>query len=144
MSKFIVQTEFYSTKMCKENKDTLYVFGDNLIGIGSGGQAIIRNEPNSFGVATKIFPVNGYHAFLRDNSGTTSNKYMYKFYNRVFKELEDEAKNYKQVVFPSAGLGTGLSRMEEFAPELLAYIDLKVSVLIGKDYDKYRNNLHLA
>jgi len=143
MTNFIVQEEYYSVEQCRANRDTLYIFGDNLIRIGSGGQAIIRSERNVFGLPTKIFPLNSPQSYLHDYD-QESYLYVTKFYCNVFMKLDKLSTGYKKVVFPAAGLGTGLSRMPEHAPKLLKYIDFRVSILIGEDYAKYRNNLHLA
>lgn len=43
----------YTLNLVKGNRDVYFVFGDNLIGEGKGGQAIIREEPNTIGVPTK-------------------------------------------------------------------------------------------
>lgn len=44
----------------------LFVFGDNTLGFGMGGQAIIRNEPNAFGVPTKRKPSMTDDAFFSE------------------------------------------------------------------------------
>ena len=39
----------FSVEDCNNNPDKIYVFGDNLIHKGKGGQAIIRDCCNAFG-----------------------------------------------------------------------------------------------
>lgn len=47
---------WYSPALCRQSPETVFVFGDNLNGFGKGGQAIIRDEPNAFGIPTKRKP----------------------------------------------------------------------------------------
>ena len=58
--------ELYSVKDCLDNPHKLYIFGDNLIGVGKGGQAIIRDCPNTFGIPTKRLPHRENNAFFSD------------------------------------------------------------------------------
>ena len=51
----------------KSNKNKLYIFGDNNARVGKGGQAIIRDLPNTLGIRTKKGPSNKPVAFLSDN-----------------------------------------------------------------------------
>lgn len=44
------------------------MFGDNLLGFGKGGQAIIRDEPNAFGVPTKRKPAMTVGSFFREGN----------------------------------------------------------------------------
>ena len=45
---------WYSVKRCQQNPDSLFVFGDNQKDRrGFGGQAVIRNQINAVGIATK-------------------------------------------------------------------------------------------
>jgi hypothetical protein len=99
MTNFIVQEEYYSVKQCRANRDTLYIFGDNLIGIGSDGQAIIRSKRNVFGLPTKIFPLDSPQAYLRDYD-QKSYLYMTKFYCNVFMKLDELSTNYKKSNIP--------------------------------------------
>ena len=46
----------YSIEDCKANPHKFYIFGDNLIHQGCGGQAIIRYCDNAFGIPTKRLP----------------------------------------------------------------------------------------
>lgn len=42
----------YSVDLCRQYPTLLFVFGDNGDRRGNGGQAVIRGEPNTLGVAT--------------------------------------------------------------------------------------------
>ena len=47
---------WYSPELCSQHPTKVFVFGDNLTRTGKGGQAVIRDEPNAIGVATKRRP----------------------------------------------------------------------------------------
>lgn len=98
------------------NPDVMYVFGDNMIRAGLGGQAkAMRGEPNAVGVPTKQSPCE----FLSDAD-----------FERVKPVLDKEFKTIKQhlkiggvVVLPIDGIGTGLARLDVVAPKIMAYIN---------------------
>ena len=46
----------YTNALLKKNRNKLFVFGDNCLRKGKAGQAIIRDQPNSAGIATKVLP----------------------------------------------------------------------------------------
>jgi len=101
-----------SIKECKKNPDKIYVFGDNLIGKGKAGQAIIRDCPNTFGIPTKRYPSMKQGSFLKDSKEDK---------DIVFKKLyilRDLAFNGKTIVFPKSGLGMGLANMGLHCPFL--------------------------
>lgn len=111
----IVQKEWFTVLNCESNSNAIYVFGDNLMRDGKGGQAIIRDCKNSFGVATKRFPLNSEEAYMNES---------YK--DAVTEDLVKLHKLYmsgKTIIFPADGLGTGLAKLDQHAPELLQYIN---------------------
>lgn len=94
---------------CREHPNKLFIFGDNLKSFGKSGQAIIRDEPNAFGVPTKIYPSWDDCAFFSDipeqiEAVKTSLRKLYKL-----------AKD-KVIVFPEDGIGTGRAKMKERSP----------------------------
>lgn len=48
-----IYPSFWTVAIVRQYPNALFVFGDNDCGKGTGGQAIIRNEPNSIGLPTK-------------------------------------------------------------------------------------------
>ncbi|WP_037500648.1 hypothetical protein [Sphingomonas jaspsi] len=58
----------YSADLCRGNPLHVFLFGDNLMRRGFGGQAIIRCEPNAFGVPTKREPDNRLESFFEDGN----------------------------------------------------------------------------
>jgi hypothetical protein len=105
----------YCVKDCTDNPDKLFIFGDNLAGTGTGGQAIIRYQNNAFGIPTKRFPTMHEGAFFHDKDCER---------NHVLNALRDLYTQGKMrtLVFPADGLGTGLAKMKEKSP--LIYRDM--------------------
>lgn len=101
-----------------------FVFGDNFAGIGRGGQAAeCRGEPNAIGIATKRMPSRAPGAFLTDTDVDE-----WRTHNGpAFASIEVALEAGRTVVFPSAGIGTGLAELEQRAPaiweELKEWVD---------------------
>jgi len=57
---------YWTVKDVKNHKDYLFIFGDNDIKRGRGGQAIIRDEPNALGIPTKKYPTRKENAYYTD------------------------------------------------------------------------------
>ena len=62
----IIFDGFWTVSDVKMAPDYLFIFGDNDIQKGKGGQAIIRDEPNTFGIPTKKQPNNNLNSFYYD------------------------------------------------------------------------------
>ena len=111
---------FYTPELLRANPGFLFVFGDNLQRMGKGGQAIIRDEPNAFGLATKRAPNNDELSFFDDIQSTT----LHWFKQAI--ELVREMATRNMVVIPFTTrieLGTGLSQLPERAPNLYAMLE---------------------
>jgi hypothetical protein len=119
----------YSIADVKANPNKIYVFGDNMIRRGTGGQAQIRNNPNAMGITTKIFPTNDDNAFMSD-SDFASNK------SFIDKDIAKIKADGRTVVLPKDGLGTGLAKLKEKAPKTYAYLKQKLLEEFGFDNDK--------
>lgn len=103
--------EFYTKELLKANLDKVFVYGDNMKAFGKGGQAIIRDEPNAFGIPTKRLPSMNENAFFSDKE------------DERLAVLSSLRKLYvigqsKVIVFPHCGIGTGLALMREKSPKL--------------------------
>lgn len=99
------------------NPEVLYVFGDNEIRKGYGGQAAeCRDEPNAVGIRTKRFPFSTLDdAYWSDNE-----------YDRNCRMIDEDMQSIFAydgvVVYPADGVGTGLSELDTRAPRTLAYL----------------------
>lgn len=110
MGKVILFTGWYTRELCQEHRDKFFVFGDNTKRFGMGGQAIIRNQPNSIGIATKVLPAMSEESFFSDSIPSD----MVVVLNDIEKvwELLDQGKT---VVIPVNEIGKptlGLERAE--------------------------------
>lgn len=114
MTKILIQKEYFTVNECIKNPKSLYIFGDNAVNYGKGGQAIIRDCPNAFGIPTKMFPTMTIEAFFMDTPES------FKYVLTKVEELNDifKSNKYDYIVFPIDGLGTGLARMPYYAPKL--------------------------
>ena len=107
--------EIYTVKLLRDNPNTIFVFDDNLQREGKEGQAVVRDEPNSFGIATKVRPNNQFGSFFRD----TNESHAVAIVNdlHALMKLRDIGKT---IMFPSAGLGSEIAQMWKYAPKLLS------------------------
>tara|TARA_R100001594_G_scaffold1317_3_gene5549 strand:- start:5283 stop:16076 length:10794 start_codon:yes stop_codon:yes gene_type:complete len=112
-----------SKELLQANPDKIYVFGDNWARTGKGGQAIIRDEPNAFGIATKKSP----RKFLTDDEFEANKQ-------AIDKDIEKILAEGKTIVLPEAGIGTGRAGpkdpitgqwtgLENQAPRTAAYLE---------------------
>jgi hypothetical protein len=119
-------TEAYTPKLLRSNPDKIFVFGDNMKGFGKGGQAIIRDESNAFGVPTKRYPSKDNWAYFSDKE------------DERLAVLSSLRKLYvigqsKVIVFPSGGIGTGLARMGEKSPKIFEEMNGVLKDFFGFD-----------
>jgi len=105
--------KWFSVDECAENPGKLYIFGDNVIGKGKKGQAVIRDCKNSFGIPTKRAPSMAPKSFMEDGALRDS-----KEIESSLKRLKNLESCYGAFVFPEDGLGTGLSQMPAKCPIL--------------------------
>lgn len=97
------------------NRHMLFVFGDNTIRQGLGGQAKeMRNEPNSHGIATLWRP----GVYFED-----------KDYNEIIQIIgrdldlfEQKSKSFEGIIMPMSGIGTGLAYMNLHAPNCFDFM----------------------
>lgn len=121
---------YITRRMLQHEPETLFVFGDNLLRSGFGGQAAeMRGEPNAVGLPTKRYPRMDDAAFLTDND----------FFEVVVAAAADigrlaqHAKKGKLIVWPSAGIGTGLAMLSQHAPVIFEFYErLKVQLARSK------------
>lgn len=116
----IYKIKRYSRELIRNHPEAIFVFGDNMFRQGMGGQAqAARYETNALGIVTKKSPDHTNEAFFY----TPELKY-YKWasYND-FNLLHMYAADKYDIVIPEDGIGTGLSRLQETAPNILNYIE---------------------
>jgi hypothetical protein len=121
----------YTDVDVKANPNKLYIFGDNVKRIGTGGQAQIRNNPNAMGIATKLAPSMDESAFMTDKD-LSKNK---AIIDEDIAKIKAAATG-KVVVFPKDGLGTGLAKLKEKAPKTYTYLKQRLLEEFSFDNDK--------
>lgn len=124
--------KIYSIENCRANPEKIYVFGDNLIHQGTGGQAIIRYEPNVYGIPTKRLPTmdennpggNPFFSDKKDEIQKVSMKLarLTILYNEECKPI---------LVFPEDGLGTGRAMLKEKSPTIYNMISEFIKINFG-------------
>jgi len=107
--------EAYTIQLLRQHPDKIFVFGDNMKRYGKGGQAIIRDEPNAFGIATKRYPSKDEWAYFNDK---TDEKNCVRDDLRALYRLGENGV----IVFPFYGIGTGLAKLETKSPEIWEYL----------------------
>lgn len=114
----------------RNNPTVLYIFGDNLARVGHGGQAKeMRGEPNAFGIATKRRPTHGYKEdYFHDDDWDVEDVINEEF-KCLRKHIAFAHKDYVAIVIPSDGIGTGLAKLNVYAPKLLEYINKRLKEL---------------
>ncbi len=127
----IIFEGFWDEDDVQEMQDYLFLFGDNDIQRGKGGQAVIRDEPNTIGIPTKKYPS------YRDDSFYYDEEYEENIVkiDKAFEQVLEKAKNYKGIVLPKDGFGTGLAELPTRAPKTLEYINKKIEEL-KKHYEQ--------
>lgn len=115
MTHIIYQSRVYRPDL-EANPTVLYVFGDNVMRAGLGGQAKeMRGEPNAFGVATLEAP-----GVPWTDEGFTGNC---QAIDTDLRNLYYRRDQFEAVVFPIDGIGTGLSLLNTEAPRTFAYLN---------------------
>lgn len=116
---------FITRKYVRANPDKIFLFGDNLLGRGYGGQAAaMRGEPNAIGIPTKKMPTHQTDAFFTD-AEFEQNKAAIDCAFGQLAGLNDGT----EIVIPLAGLGTGLAKLPDIAPRTFEYLERRLALL---------------
>lgn len=124
--------KFITREMVRNEPEKIFVFGDNVIEHGFGGQAKeMRGEKNAYGIPTKWKPTMEQDAFFRDFQFPAVKLLL----SQKFNDLE-LFNNYKGnvVVWPEDGIGTGLSKLSSTSPLAWNYIEQRLAILRGIDF----------
>jgi len=117
--KVIDTTSIISRSDVRANPRTLYLFGDNDIREGLGGQAKeMRGEPNTVGISTKKLPKNTPDAFKTDSELAGNQKIITQDIDKAIEIWG--SGNYDKVMIPPIGIG--LAKLQEKAPLTWAHL----------------------
>ena len=108
----------------KNNPNKLYIFGDNDVKSGKGGQAIIRDLSNAIGIPTKKYPNYKNTSYYTDDELEENKKKIDIAIKAVIEESKKE--QYDTIVFPKDGFGTGLAKLPTKAPKTFEYLNERV------------------
>ena len=123
----------YVREDARRNPQVLYVFGDNVLRVGRGGQAFaLRDEPNAVGVATKYSP---NECFGNEPAQVIAQN---RIIDEDMKPLFEQLVKGGIVIWPTDGIGTGLAGLPTYAPRTFDHIQKKLAALIrvGKLFDR--------
>jgi hypothetical protein len=117
---------WYSPELCQQHPDKTFVFGDNTRRFGMGGQAIIRNQPNSYGISTKRYPSMSEASFFAEGNERDLQVVLGDI-EGVWRLLEQG----RTVVIPvtmdrKVSLGLERAELKQRAPSLYALIETHV------------------
>lgn len=108
----------FTRRKVQNNLETFYVFGDNVMRTGYGGQAkACRGEINAIGIRTKYAPHNGDNAFFGQNIEQEK-----QMITNDLALVEAALNSGRKVVFPLYGIGTGRADLENRAPEVAQHL----------------------
>ena len=94
------------------NPNQIFVFGDNCMRIGTGGAAVFRDEPNTYGFITKKIPSNSSEAYYKPAE--------YKsIYQGEIAKLIKEANKNKGKVYIISKVGAGLANKYKIFEEVI-------------------------
>lgn len=105
----------YTRIYIKAHPDWLFVFGDNMMRHGYGGQAAeARGEPNAIGIATKVKPSMESDAFLADQDYDN----WFAAERSTLRRLMEASRSGRTIIWPHDGIGTGMAQLERRAPSI--------------------------
>ena len=117
----------FSLETTKKHPDKVFVFGDNLQGWGSKGQAQIRSAKNAFGIPTKKKPSMSRDAFMTDLEYESNVKAIDAAIAKIPKD--------RDLVMPKDGIGTGRALLKQNAPKTWSYLQQALRKL-EKNYEQ--------
>jgi len=106
----------------RNNRHVLFIFGDNDLRKGFGGQAgEMRGEPNSWGVRVKRLPEMGESAFYSDWDYAENKRKITEDLDKIQTLIRE--RPFSVVVIPANGIGTGRAQLRMHAPQTANFLD---------------------
>ena len=109
----IARTKPWTREEVASDQDHIYIFGDNLIEKGRGGQACIRGLSNAFGVPTKKLPAMSREAFFTDDE--------FEENKRAIDRAIAKLPKGKELIY-NPEIGAGLAQMPTRCPKTYKYL----------------------
>lgn len=123
---FVIFNGLWNEDICYEHPTWLFVYGDNDVGRGRGGQAIIRDCSNTIGIPTKKFPNNRESSFYTDEEYDINCRKIDQAINNIKRAMRGQ---FDAVVFSAYGIGTGLAALNIRAPRTFDYLNCQIEKL---------------
>jgi len=132
-----IQMDWINRDIMDRHPNKVFLFGDNNRRAGFGGQAKhMRGHPRAIGIRTKHAPSMHSSAMWGDDT--------YEDNIRMIDEDINRALSHnKQIVIPSAGIGTGLARLRNTAPRTFEYLQGRLQEL-REDQQAPDEGIHLG
>lgn len=109
-------------------RTTFYMFGDNILRTGLGGQAgEMRGEANVIGIPTKWKPARTEDSYFVDADLDYIGVEL--SIKSGFRTAQEALSRGFNVVIPLDGLGTGLADLPNRAPRIFAFIETMIKEL---------------
>ena len=124
-SKIIIFDGFWKVSDVEKYPNALFIYGDNDAGIGKKGQAVIRGLPNTAGIPTKKYPSNHPKSFYTDEEYLINKQRIRNAINNIIERSMD----YKYVVLPEDGFGTGLAKLPTMASKTYQFLVKEIEKL---------------
>lgn len=106
----------------RKNKDIVYVYSDNIEGLGYGNQAReLRGEPNAIGIPTKWRTTTKERDYFHDNQFEIVKPHI----DMAFDKIDNMIHQGKDIIF-LRNIGRGMARLPEKAPKTLEYIEYNI------------------
>lgn len=126
----VERIKFITREYIRENRDKLFLFGDNLERRGFGGQAAaMRGEPNAVGIPTKKSPSYRDDPFFSDEEFEQNKASIDAAFAEIMNAVTD---SIRVIVIPSDGLGTGRAQLDRRAPRTFAYLQKRMTDLASE------------
>jgi len=109
---------FWSVEDVIKSPNKIFIYGDNDLRTGLGGQAIIRNESNTLGIRTKKKPTHEKDAYYTDDEFEENKKKI----NQDIKKISDELLFGTTIIFSEGGYGTDRAKLKEKAPKTYQFL----------------------
>lgn len=128
----IIREPYITRKLVQDHRnDSFFVFGDNIIRQGFGGQAKeMRGEPNVIGIPTKWKPTTSSTAYFSDSDWNYIGVKL--SIENALNMIEKSLESGFNVYIPQDGIGTGLAKLDITAPKIFKIIEDKIKELEEK------------
>jgi hypothetical protein len=125
---------YWKVADCNKAPNALFLFGDNDVSQGTGGQAVIRYCPNAMGIPTKKYPDYKQSSYYTDAEYEQNCENISNAINGII----DRSVDYKEIIFPYDGFGTGLANLPERAPKTFKFLETMIDECFGVAYPLIR------